>query len=221
MTEREVSSERVSDVNRLAADLTGVRLTPFHTHKSLRELIAYAREMETELLALRSSVKTVENDPHRFVVVSADYSRPFLAGAYPKLENALKAQCGSPEKWHIFERYAIEAPAGEGEAVAMMVGAWDTEDCISWLEGCERLSAGDYLYTRPSPATPSEVTELIAWLRSRAKPDSGLSYGDNSRGIAEATVTGYDAAFVAENFHGAGAARLADILTAALKGGRP
>lgn len=59
----------------------------------------------------------------------------------------------------------------------------------------------------------TSMAELAAWLRERAKPDSGIVYGDNSRGIAEVTLHGYDAAFVAENFHGKGADTLADALT--------
>lgn len=53
----------------------------------------------------------VADDPHRFAVVSADYCRPFLLGAYPTLNNAIKAQCGSPEKWHIFQRHPAPVPA--------------------------------------------------------------------------------------------------------------
>ena len=55
----------------------------------------------------------VTGDPHSYAVVSADYSSPFLLGVYPELENAVKAQCGSPEKWHIFERlYTTPSSAG-------------------------------------------------------------------------------------------------------------
>lgn len=53
------------------------------------------------------------NDLHRFVVVSAEYCRPFLLGAYPTLDNAITAQCGSPEKWHIFERHPAPDLAAE------------------------------------------------------------------------------------------------------------
>lgn len=68
-----------------------------------------------------------------------------------------------------------------------------------------------------------DLNELVAWLVDRAKPDSGIVYGDNSRGIAEATFHGYDAAFVAERFHGKGAAVLAAALTSLIaeRDGRP
>ncbi|WP_438852746.1 hypothetical protein [Brevundimonas nasdae] len=48
--------------------------------------------------------KLSERDIHRFAVVSSDYSRPFMAGAYETLEAAIRAQCMSPEKWPIYER---------------------------------------------------------------------------------------------------------------------
>lgn len=148
------------------------------------------KAMAQELLSLRSSVK-MENDQHRFAVVSADYSRPFLVGAYPKLENALKAQCGSPEKWHIFERCAIEAPS-EGEAVKIGYTNWRGEYAEreivpmrpwfgstewhpepQWLleawdvaKGAERDFAIKDIGFRPSPAASSEVTE--DWIRDTA-----------------------------------------------------
>lgn len=64
----------------------------------------------------------------------------------------------------------------------------------------------------PTQGQKGEASELIAWLEERSKPDSGIRYGDNSSGVAEATFSGYDAAFVAEHFHGRGAARLACLL---------
>lgn len=48
-------------------------------------------------------------DEHRYAVVSANFVRPFLLGAYATLEAAQLAQCGSPEKWLIYERVAIPA----------------------------------------------------------------------------------------------------------------
>jgi hypothetical protein len=50
------------------------------------------------------SHQEIEADPHRFAVVSSDFSRPFLLGAYETMNSAEKAQCGSPEKWFIYER---------------------------------------------------------------------------------------------------------------------
>lgn len=54
------------------------------------------------------------DDPHRFAVVSANFVRPFLLGAYGTMGAAQKAQCGSPDKWLIYERavpYAERAEA--------------------------------------------------------------------------------------------------------------
>jgi hypothetical protein len=54
------------------------------------------------------------DDIHRFAVVSADFSKPFLLGAYPTLDRAVMAQCGSPEKWPIYEAAGYRyAPAAE------------------------------------------------------------------------------------------------------------
>lgn len=59
------------------------------------------------------------DDQHRFVVVSADYSRPFMVGAYPTLQNAILAQGGSPAKWHIFERHpAADIIEAQSKALA-------------------------------------------------------------------------------------------------------
>lgn len=59
------------------------------------------------------------DDQHRFVVVSADYSRPFMVGAYPMLQNAILAQGGSPAKWHIFERHpAADIIEAQSKALA-------------------------------------------------------------------------------------------------------
>ncbi|HWU19341.1 MAG TPA: hypothetical protein VN155_16795 [Devosia sp.] len=60
--------------------------------------------------------------------------------------------------------YALRALSSnsEGEAVAQMIGPWDMEgDCIVWLEGCERLSAGDLLYTRPQPQQVEVSDEMV------------------------------------------------------------
>jgi hypothetical protein len=53
------------------------------------------------------------NDPHRYAVVSADFTRPFLLGAYQTLAAATLAQCGSPAKWPIYER--VTTPPAEEE----------------------------------------------------------------------------------------------------------
>lgn len=51
----------------------------------------------------------------------------------------------------------------EGEAVAQMVGPWDSDDCLIliWLEGCERLTAGDLLYAAPQPTPVAPVPGTI------------------------------------------------------------
>ncbi len=76
------------------------------------------KRLAAALTAQPVAQEPVANDPHRFAVVHSDYSRPFLLGAYPTLGNAVKAQCGSPEKWHIFERHlahpATPAPVEAG-----------------------------------------------------------------------------------------------------------
>lgn len=50
--------------------------------------------------------RAVEDPDHQYAVVSADYCRPFLAGAYATLEAALRAQNGKPDRWHIYHRLA-------------------------------------------------------------------------------------------------------------------
>jgi hypothetical protein len=45
---------------------------------------------------------TVDN-LHRYAVVSSDYTRPFLLGAYPTMERAIKACGGRRDLWDIFE----------------------------------------------------------------------------------------------------------------------
>lgn len=56
------------------------------------------------------SVKAATYDPHRYAVTSSDYSRPFLLGAYPTLEGALKAQNGKPDLWEIFIKLDTQSP---------------------------------------------------------------------------------------------------------------
>jgi len=98
-------------IKRLRADndwlvnsrLVGHELRALQTCNNILEAVDALRSRPTVSPPPVPGVK-VANDPHRFAVVSADYARPFLLGAYPALENAIKAQCGSPEKWHIFER---------------------------------------------------------------------------------------------------------------------
>jgi len=60
------------------------------------------------------------------------------------------------------------------------------------------------------------VESLIAWLRRRGEPDSGMSYEarNSFSGRARAVVHGSDATFIADHFHGSGARELADALEA-------
>ncbi len=60
------------------------------------------------------------DDPdHQYAVVSANYARPFLAGAYPTLDAALLAQDGKPERWHIYRRIsATPSPAVDVKEVS-------------------------------------------------------------------------------------------------------
>ena len=48
----------------------------------------------------------VDDPDHQYAVVSSNYVHPFLAGAYPTLEAAERAQCGRPDLWHIYHRLA-------------------------------------------------------------------------------------------------------------------
>lgn len=61
------------------------------------------------------------DDLHRFVVVSSDYSHPFMAGAYPTLERAIRAQGGHPDRWEIFERVADRRALPSQEDVARVI----------------------------------------------------------------------------------------------------
>lgn len=64
---------------------------------------------------------------------------------------------------------------------------------------------------------PTEAETLIAWLRKRAEPDSGIRYQSNGHGgIPHVELTGSDATFVKDNFHGKGARDLADALDSLL-----
>lgn len=59
----------------------------------------------------------------------------------------------------------ITTRTSEAEPVAMMVAPWGEADSVSWLEGCEKLQVGDYLYAAPLPTAASDgqveaVTEL-------------------------------------------------------------
>jgi hypothetical protein len=101
------------------------------------------------------------------------------------------------------------------ERLAEMVGAG--VPCVPAQPGeiaavVQELRAIRAAVSTPTQGQEGEAGELIAWLEERSKPDSGIRYGDNSSGVAEATFSGYDAAFVAEHFHGRGAARLACLL---------
>jgi len=51
------------------------------------------------------------DDLRRFAVVSSDFSRPFLLGAYETLAAAEKAQCDNPERWPIYERMPARSAA--------------------------------------------------------------------------------------------------------------
>jgi hypothetical protein len=81
----------------------------------------------------------VEDPDHQYAVVSADYRRPFLAGAYATLEAALLAQDGKPDRWHIYHRLTATVAAANDEAFARGVEAaalLALEHAAP--EGCER-----------------------------------------------------------------------------------
>lgn len=60
-----------------------------------------------------------------------------------------------------------------------------------------------------------DIPGLIEWLRKRAEPNSGIRYESRSiYGQPWVELFGTDATFVAEHFHGQGAAKLADCLAA-------
>lgn len=64
-----------------------------------------------------------------------------------------------------------------------------------------------------APSNPAEVGALIAWLRKRGEPDSGMDYrSSNSWQDAVVRLHGTAADFVAKHFHGQGARDLADAL---------
>jgi hypothetical protein len=70
-----------------------------------------------------------------------------------------------------------------------------------------------------------DVEKLIAWLKRRGDPDSGIRYEagshSNTRGIrhslARVELHGSDADFIAKHFHGAGARQLADALASLVR----
>ena len=67
------------------------------------------------------------------------------------------------------------------------------------------------------------VDTLIAWLRKRGEPDSGINYVGRSHPFearpqpASATLYGFDADFIAKHFHGQGARDLADALASRVR----
>ncbi|MGN6146289.1 MAG: hypothetical protein ACTHOP_22170 [Mesorhizobium sp.] len=94
--------------------LAGV--SPWETCESLEAAKAAAQaDFERRILsALAHPVQPVWRDDHRFAVVSSDFSRPYLLGAYATIEAATKAQCGNPDQWPVYERIPA-APQPKGE----------------------------------------------------------------------------------------------------------
>jgi hypothetical protein len=90
----------------------------------------------------------VEDPDHQYAVVSADYRRPFLAGAYATLEAALRAQDGKPDRWHIYHRLAATVAAANDEAFARGVEAaakWHDQQVIyaAGRQATHELAGGD------------------------------------------------------------------------------
>lgn len=83
-----------------------------HQRRSFHRTQAEAETTRAALSQPSDDLQAEGCDPHRFAVLSADFSRPFLLGAYPTIENAVQAQCGSPDKWPIYERAVLSQKGG-------------------------------------------------------------------------------------------------------------
>lgn len=103
------------------------------------EQIAIGNAACDKILALAAAptpdaAASASDDPdHQYAVVSSNYVRPFLAGAYPTLEAAVRAQCGKPDLWHIYRRLpaAPDAAASEaGEPIYQRKHGWENDGIV-------------------------------------------------------------------------------------------
>lgn len=107
------------------------------------------------------------NDPHRFAVVSSDYFRPFLLGIYPAIENAVLAQCGSPDKWHIYERYAASPQPPQQQPVLVARNSAGEERAMLRLD--EGWVIGDFAET-VNGWLAADPTRVVGWRASPQPP---------------------------------------------------
>ena len=76
-----------------------------------------ARTVLDQMKATPDAAASEVDDPdHQYAVVSSNYSRPFLVGAYPTLDAALLAQDGEPDRWHIYRRLPAAPDAADSNA---------------------------------------------------------------------------------------------------------
>ena len=109
-----------------------------------------AEKAEAERDAALAQVAAAYGTPfydhwHRFAVVSADYSRPFLLGAYDTLEAAILAQGGKSDKWHIFACVPSPADAlaarNRRDAQMRIADAKDPDKLTNYLHRRENIPA--------------------------------------------------------------------------------
>lgn len=117
------SDEVIRDLKRQIAELRAHNARLSEALRSLAEgnlgdaswQANYDRIRDLARAALSSAPATADGwrDDHHFAVVSANFARPFLLGAYATMEAATLAQCGQPDRWLIYER-APAAPTATG-----------------------------------------------------------------------------------------------------------
>ena len=106
-----------------------------------------------------AAASEVDDPDHQYAVVSSNYSRPFLVGAYPTLDAALLAQDGEPDRWHIYRRL----PAAPDAAASEAGEAGEDMDSFRDLERAPLAALHRLQHTGSPAAKPKLGGSILQW----------------------------------------------------------